>query len=299
VITYVGDTSLPLAKGNIVKKINGSDAKDYFNDIHQQISAATNGWLQHRAQIESMLGEKGSILNLEVVTPGNSLKNVAVTRTLNWEQFYAVQPKRESIKSLGDSITYINIDNTPINEIEKALPELRKSKAIICDLRGYPNSNHKLIQYLKTEKDTSTQWMQVPQIIYPDQEKIAGFEKHGWHLKSEKPHLNARIIFIIDGRAISYAESFMSFIEHYKLATIVGQPTAGTNGNINPFTLPGGYSISWTGMKVQKHNGTQHHGVGILPHVYVQKTIKGIQENRDEYLEKAIEIAKNPVSISQ
>jgi C-terminal processing protease CtpA/Prc len=294
VITHVGDTSLSLAKGDIVKKINGRDAKDYFNDIHQHISAATNGWLQHRAQTESMLGEMGTILNLEVASSGNALKHVALSRTLRWPQNNEAL-KKESIKSLGDSITYINIDKAPTDEIEKALPELRKSKAIICDLRGYPNANHKLIQYLMTEKDTSSQWMQVPQIIYPDQEKIAGFEKHGWQFKPEKPHLNAKIIFIIDGRAISYAESFMGFIEHYKLATIVGQPTAGTNGNINPFNLPGGYYISWTGMKVQKHDGSQHHGVGILPHVYVQKTIKGIQENRDEFLEKAIEIAKKPM----
>ncbi len=80
--------------------------------------------------------------------------------------------------------------------------------------------------------------------------------------------------------------------EGFKLATIVGQPTAGTNGNVNPFTLPGGYNISWTGMKVLKHDGSQHHGVGIIPDVLVNKTIKGVKEGRDEFLEKAIEIAK-------
>jgi C-terminal processing protease CtpA/Prc len=84
----------------------------------------------------------------------------------------------------------------------------------------------------------------------------------------------------------------MSFVEHYKLATIVGQPTAGTNGNVNELTLPGGYTIRWTGMKVQKHDGSVHHGVGILPNVFVQKTIKGVREARDEFLEKALELAK-------
>ncbi|MDX5437896.1 MAG: peptidase S41, partial [Pontibacter sp.] len=110
-------------------------------------------------------------------------------------------------------------------------------------------------------------------------------------MKPKRPQLTAKIIFLTDGRAISYAESFMSFIEHYKLATIVGQPTAGTNGNVNPFTLPGGYYISWTGMKVQKHDGSRLHGVGILPNVYVEKTIQGVREGRDEFLEKAMEIA--------
>ena len=100
------------------------------------------------------------------------------------------------------------------------------------------------------------------------------------------------LTLIIDGKAISYAESYMGFIEGYKLATIIVQPTAGTNGNINPFSLPGNYSLSWTGMKVTKHDGSQHHGVGIIPNIYVTKTIRGVREGRDEFLEKAIEIAK-------
>ena len=45
-------------------------------------------------------------------------------------------------------------------------------------------------------------------------------------------------------------------------------------------------------MKVLKHNGSRHHGIGILPTVYVNKTIQGIKENRDEFYDKAFEIAK-------
>jgi len=112
-------------------------------------------------------------------------------------------------------------------------------------------------------------------------------------MKARKPYLGTKkIVYIIDGSAISYAESCLGYIEGYNLATLVGQPTAGTNGNINPFDLPGGYHISWTGMKVLKHNGTQHHGIGILPNVFVTKTIQGIKDGRDEFLDKAIEIAK-------
>jgi C-terminal processing protease CtpA/Prc len=99
-------------------------------------------------------------------------------------------------------------------------------------------------------------------------------------------------VFLTDGRAISYAESFMSFIEHYKLAEIVGQPTAGTNGNVNPFVLPGGFTVIWTGMKVVKHDGSQHHLIGIQPTIPMKRTIQGIREDRDEFLEKAIGVIK-------
>jgi C-terminal processing protease CtpA/Prc len=105
-----------------------------------------------------------------------------------------------------------------------------------------------------------------------------------------EPRLAGKIVFITDGRAISYAESFMSFIEHYQLGEIVGGPTAGTNGNVNPFNLPGGFKVVWTGMKVVKHDGSQHHLIGIQPTVPAQPSLAGAIEGRDELLNIALEI---------
>jgi hypothetical protein len=45
-------------------------------------------------------------------------------------------------------------------------------------------------------------------------------------------------------------------------------------------------------MKVLKHDGSRHHGVGIQPTVPVSRTIKRVAEGRDEVLERAIEIVK-------
>ena len=73
---------------------------------------------------------------------------------------------------------------------------------------------------------------------------------------------------------------------------LVGGATAGTNGNVNPITLPGGYVVTWTGMKVLKHDGSRHHGIGIQPTVPVSRTVAGIAQGRDELLEKAIEAVK-------
>jgi len=75
-------------------------------------------------------------------------------------------------------------------------------------------------------------------------------------------------------------------------APIVGEATAGTHGNINPFTLPGGYNIWWTGMKVLKHDGSRHHGIGILPTVPATRTLAGVAAGRDEVLERGIAVAQ-------
>ncbi len=147
----------------------------------------------------------------------------------------------------------------------------------------------RLLPYLIDKPATSEQW-NVPIVTYPDRKQVT-FATSRWPpIPPASPHLKAKIAFLTDERAISYAESYMAIVEYYKLGAIVGGPTAGTNGNIDPFTLPGGYTFIWTGMKVLKPDGSQHHGVGIHPTVPVAPTVRGIAAGRDEVLEKAIEV---------
>jgi len=273
--------------GDVVTQIDGATPENYFKEVNSLISAGTQSRLNYVANRMSLAGDKGSRLRLTVKD-----KPIDVIRG---DVNYSLLKEKPRYKKIDDGIWYLNIDRIEMDTINKLLPALEKCKAIICDARGYVKNNHDFITHLMKSDDTTSSWMQVPQIIYPDHEKITGYAKFNWisGMKAKKPYLgDKKVVYIIDGSSISYAESCMGYIEGYKLATIVGQPTAGTNGNINPFDLPGGYSVGWTGMKVLKHNGSQHHAIGIIPDIYVTKTIQGIKDGRDEFLEKAIEIAK-------
>ncbi|CAN5495145.1 S41 family peptidase [soil metagenome] len=291
VVTSIMDKHIPLHRGDVITKINDVPAEEYYRITSTHISAATNGWLQSRANMETLSGYENSEVELTYSNIQDEEEIVTLKRTMKISDLKLYYNSIPKIKKIKDDIYYVNIAGVTDSALDSLMPVLVKCKSIIFDLRGYPTINKELLTHLLTRKDTSKMWMRVPQIIYPDRENITGFRNFGWELKPKKPHLDAKIIFITDGSAISYAESFMSFIENYKLATIIGQPTAGTNGNINPFTMPGGYSITWTGMKVLKHDGSQHHGVGIQPNILIDKTIAGVRAGKDEYLEKAIEIA--------
>ena len=136
------------------------------------------------------------------------------------------------------------------------------------------------------QRMSSAQW-NIPVVSMPDRVGWS-WKKSSWNLQPVEPSLSAEFAFLTDGRAISYAESILGIVEHYKLGEIVGSNTAGTNGNVNPFTLPGDDRVSWTGMKVLKHDGSRHHGVGIAATVPIQPTPVGIAAGRDEVLEKAV-----------
>lgn len=292
VITQVYTEQDSIKIGDIVTQIENRKPEEYFKDIYARISAGTKGYLDYNANVKSLLGLKGSFIDITI----NDLTMVLERNVNPYKEAKKEKNKRGKYKKMKRGVWYLDLDQIEMETIDSLLPKLVKSKSIICDLRGYPNGNHGFINHLLAIDDTTKAWMQIPQIVYPDQKNIIDYQNHDWieMMKTAKPYLGDKnIIFIINGEAISYAESYMGFIEGYNLATIIGQPTAGTNGNVNPFSLLGGYNISWTGMKVLKHDGSQHHGIGILPDIYIEKTIQGIKDGRDEFLEKAMEIVKN------
>jgi C-terminal processing protease CtpA/Prc len=293
VVTRVLEQKSDIRPGDIVLEIDGLKAGDALAHEGQYISAATPGWKQYRALGHLLLGTENAKKSLKILRGDQILLREIVCGSKYQRQISFSQDK---YKEIEEGILYLNLGQITWPEIEKLMPQLEKAKSIICDLRGYPMGNHRLISHLLKEKDTSTSWMRIPQIAYPDYEQVT-YANRSWKLEPLEPHLTAKVIFIVDGRAISYAESFMGFIEHYKLATIIGQPTAGTNGNVNVLQLPGGYRLTFTGMRVAKHDGSQHHGVGIIPHILLNRTIKGVKEGRDEFLDKAIQLARHQTQI--
>jgi C-terminal processing protease CtpA/Prc len=283
VITYSKDTA-QFKTGDIVVLVDEIPAEQILQEEEAYISGSDQ-WKRFRSLSKFGYGEQGTVADIKILRNGEPIYLQATRNIKN-----PISAPRKSIYKIKDDVYYVNLDNTPMADINKIMGDLATARGVIFDLRGYPNRNHEVISHLLVEADTSGSWMQVPKYIYPDQEKIVGYQKHGWFIQPQKPHISGEVVFITDGRAISYAESFMGFIEHYRLAEIVGQPTAGTNGNVNFFNLPGGFRVTWTGMKVLKHNGSQHHLIGIQPTIPVQRTIKAVREGRDEFLEKAMEI---------
>ena len=173
------------------------------------------------------------------------------------------------------------MDRVDDRTFREALPRLEKAEGIVFDFRGYPGriGPDSFFPHLINHPVSSPQW-NVPFITRPDQTDVT-FRRGGeWRISPREPYLKAKRAFVIDGRAISYAESCLGIVEHEKLGALVGGPTAGTNGNVNPVGLPGGYRFIWTGMKVLKHDGSGHHGIGIQPTVPVARTVAGVRRPR-------------------
>jgi C-terminal processing protease CtpA/Prc len=161
-------------------------------------------------------------------------------------------------------------------------------------MRGYPHlSDPRRIFAHFTDTLLHSPCFMLPVNTLPNYQRV-GFVDRSWTVAPSAPRLTARLIILSAGGAVSRAELALGLVEENHLGDIVGEPSAGTNGILNPFLLPGGYTVNWTGVLTQKRDGTQHHGVGIIPTVPVSPTVAGIRAGRDEVLERAISLVTSP-----
>jgi C-terminal processing protease CtpA/Prc len=295
VISHVADDApgeaASLKPGTIVLAIDGRPTALALADAERTVSGATEQWRRYRALGNLAGGEEARAVSLEVEDALGVVRTVKVQRAPRGQQ--VAEPRPPKIQEVEPGILYVDIARVDDRDFRESLPRLEKAEGIIFDFRGYPGRINfdTFFPHLIDHPVSSPQW-HIPFFTRPDQTDLSFRRQGEWQISPRAPYLKAKRAFVIDGRAISYAESCLGIVEHEKLGALVGAPTAGTNGNVNPVALPGGYSVIWTGMKVLKHDGSRHHGIGIQPTVPVSRTVVGVALGRDELLDKAVEVVR-------
>jgi len=292
-IVITASNNTEFKRGDIIKTIDGKQVMEVLDEAEKIISGSPQ-LRRHRAL--NILGSKfdSGETHLVIERDGKE-QNVTVSISRSGSMFFNPIDERkylsEKIIEIEPEIYYINMTNCTENDFDQKLDILANAKAVIYDQRGGSRLNFFHIAPYLIEKPVNSAWWNVPQTVYPDRKEVE-FSKSNWSIQPKQPFFKSKTIIINVPSVVSSGETMMSILDHYNLATTVGEPTAGCNGNINTIILPCGYSAWFTGMKVLKHDGSQLYLEGFQPDYPVNKTIQAIREGRDEYLEKALEIAR-------
>ncbi|MCB0724717.1 MAG: hypothetical protein KDC73_08415 [Ignavibacteriae bacterium] len=293
VVVKSNDDDKDITEGDVITEIDGRDVSELIKEIEEKVSASTDGSKKVSSiEMELLRGEYESNITLKVRKPDG--KEITKTFRRTEGLFPIINfPYYQDFFQIDSGIYYVNLTKIKWEVLEKKLDTLANAKGIIFDVRGRPQDKmYILFQHLYDTNIHSSRWL-IPRITEPDFKNVDFRESGVWDLSQLEPRINGEVVFLTNARAISYGESFMAIVKNYHLGTIIGERTAGTNGNVNRFLLPGGYQISFTGMKVLNHNDSRFHGIGVVPDIEVRKTIKGVSEKRDEQMEKALEFLKN------
>ena len=196
--------------------------------------------------------------------------------------------KTDSIcyKDLGDSIGYVSMDDITEAWVKRIADTLHTTKGLILDLREYPNEtiNYKFYAILS---DKSRPFFKATEanMVNPGQ---FTFSKPVYTGKGKQAY-PGKIAILINEESQSHAEFCAMMYRTLPNSIVIGNTTAGADGNVVGIQLPGGVCSYFTGIGIYYPDGTETQRVGIIPDIYIWPTVKGIRDGRDEILEKALE----------
>ena len=283
VVTDVAAGAGDLQRGDVVVSVDSVPALRSVAAQGDLVSAATAHWSAWQAPRELLFGPLEDDVELSLQRGAAPPFQARLQYKVNPMGLGRTKP--EKIGELAPGVMYVDIDRITDEDFVAALPKLVAAHGVVFDLRGYPS--HVSLRPLRhlTDQPLRGPYQLVPKTTRPHHEGVVFENREHVTLAPLAPRIRGKIVFLADGRTMSESETWMGIVEAYRLGAIVGETTAGTNGNINSFRLPGGYRVFFTGLKTLKQDRTRHHGVGIAPTFPCAPTIAGVTEGRDEVLE--------------
>ncbi|WP_163432073.1 S41 family peptidase [Flavobacterium sp. xlx-214] len=282
-----------IKKGTIITEINNTPTHVFVDSVSQYVSGSEQF---KRVKVLRRINEGKLNSTLKIKT--NDDIEIQLLRNTSYkenEDFYKSN-LHEKHKEVTKDIYYINLSKIDDQEIDALIPTINQYRGLIIDNRNYPkDTRHRLFSYF-TVNDTA-KWLGNTVVLNPDYKGVKQtFNSYALNKKKANIMLTTKNVMLINENTISNGELLAQLFKHYHLATIIGKPSAGTNGNINDLKLLHNFSIIFTGLKVQNPNETVFHAVGVYPDIEVYETVNDIKNNKDVYLQDGIEFLNNTLN---
>jgi carboxyl-terminal processing protease len=189
-------------------------------------------------------------------------------------------------KILDGNIGYVNMGLLDPNEVNRVLKKLKKTKAIIFDVRNYPNETmYAISKFLNPNKVPFVKFT-IPDMTYPG---IIKFEPEYYCGRTNKNYYKGKVVVLFNEYSQSHSEFTIMALQTAPDVTCIGSQTAGADGNVSTFKFPGGYETMMTGLGIYYPDWKETQRIGMVPDIEVKPTIEGIRIGKDEVLDKAIE----------
>jgi len=312
--------------GSEVVAVNGIPTDIWMREqVMPYISSSTDYILFDWAAGNLLRGPVGGQISVAIRTPAGEERQFTLTRGRSSSDW--AKPMRD-FKNVelhwpepGVAQLVLNTfgDEAVDSVFLTLLPELRKSKAVIIDLRNNGGGNTSIganiLKYFvdrdtlvgsrwatrqhrgafkawgvwMTEKDTiADDWAKESYLYARGQMWYTG-ERH--EVVNDVPadqRLSQPLVVLIEHNTASAAEDFLIFLDGLNRATVMGRPTFGSTGQPLSFQMPGGAYARICTKKDTYADGREFVGYGIPPDVYIEPTIEDYLNDKDAALEQAL-----------
>ncbi|MBN4081523.1 peptidase S41 [bacterium AH-315-C07] len=191
-------------------------------------------------------------------------------------------------KFISPVIAYLNPSKIKNEYLPGIMGKIQNTKGLIIDFRCYP-SDFFVFHLGKYLMPAPTDFVKFSRgsITTPGAFHYKYTLKVG---KKNKDYYQGKVVILINEITQSSAEYHTLAFKTAPKAMVIGSTTAGADGNVSPFYLPGKIKTMISGIGVYYPDGGETQRIGIVPDIEVKPTIAGIRQGKDELLDKAIEI---------
>ena len=308
-----------LQKGDLIIRINGHSVEKMLKDRYKW-HPASNLAVKNRALSTSEEGNADFFSDLEeqslqvqvirrgkLITLPLALLNGDNVKDMEVVNFYVRSKikQEQTIKGyeeLNDSTALFRAGHffdkdLPHGDDELVLfaNQLMNKKAIIFDMRGYPQSPGLFYYYIPMA-------LRMPLIkfaryyaadlSYPGSFFYQTELKHyiSADLKTQQNPYTGKIIILTDENTQSMGEWYTMMLSQLNDHTIIiGSQTAGADGDLRKLNLPGGYQFIFTGNAIFYPDGKPTQRVGIKPDIEFRPTVTDLVFKKDALLEKTMQ----------
>jgi len=308
IVDYAENDEMRVARPNRLSEIiavQGIPAETWIRDsVLPETSGATpiDRWL--RAVAWMLEGEKGTSLHLLVRVPGGEPRGLSVTRSLSLNDRWPLDPPPFATDTLPGGIVVVHIasfaDADAVRQLDLAFPDFGRVQAMVLDLRraaaGKTEFAYQILARLSDHPFPAVRW-KTP-------EYRAGFRT--WNLadsaftwygldygtvapRTERPAYGGPIAVLISSGTSGAAEDLVAAFRAAGRGVIIGEPSAGSPGDVATFALPKSWGVQFSVARHAAPDGTEFAGIGIKPDILVSRTVNDLLAGIDAALERARE----------
>jgi C-terminal processing protease CtpA/Prc len=287
VVTEVGEPARGsgVEVGDVVVALDGEPVADRDATLRRHLAASTEAGMRRKVADRLLSGPPGSALALTVRGRGDQVREVRLRR-----QTWTPHPAGDTVRVLPGNLGYVDLGRLTAPEVDGMFEKLKDTRALILDMRGYPHETAwEIAPRLNTRGAVYGALFRRPLVSALESDRSrTGVDFSQPLPKGEEPKYTGRTVMLIDERTVSQAEHSGLFLEAANGTKFIGSQTAGANGDVTYFALPGIASVRFSGHDVRHADGRQLQRIGLVPDIPVAPTIQGIREGRDEVLDRAV-----------
>ena len=287
---YADQTKLKV--GDYITHINGKKVQSIVDSLERYYPSSNSSAMLRDISADILRSTDSSMI-LKYVSDGKKLEHeipLFDRGKLKMYYMYKVNNDEKSYKIMDGNIGYITLANIKNEDFIMIKKTLKDTKGIIIDIRNYPSSfaPFALGSFFMSKPTTFVKF------TFPNPKNPGEFTfSNPVSIQHDPMYYKGKLVVLVNEKSQSQAEYTAMAFKAVNNSKIVGSTTAGADGNVSEIFFPGGLRTWISGIGIYYPDGTETQRIGIVPDVVVKPTIEGIKANRDEVLEKAVELINN------